>query len=213
MTEPEGAAYSPWMEDIRKRLGRNGPSRPPVPAPLEVAGSPPLRPAAVLIPLYVREKALWTLFTKRTDLVEHHKGQISFPGGGKDAGDANLWETALRETEEEIGVPRKGVRLLGALPRLVTVTEFEVAPFVGAIPYPVAFAPQPGEVESIIEVPLAYLLDPMVVEERPVKWKGRDVMTLVYHYKGHAIWGATARILADLLAVMRGDEIVPSAGV
>jgi len=212
MTEPERAAYSPWMEDIRKRLGRNGPSRPLVSELPESAAPVPLRPAAVLIPLYVREKALWTLFTKRTDLVEHHKGQISFPGGGKDAADANLWETAVRETEEEIGVPRKGVRLLGALPRLVTVTEFEVAPFVGAIPYPVAFAPQPGEVESIIEVPLAYLLDPMVVEERPVKWKGRDVMTLVYHYKGHAIWGATARILADLLAVIRGDEIVPSAG-
>ena len=213
MTEPERAAYSPWMEDIRKRLGRNGPSRPLVSELPESAAPVPLRPAAVLIPLYVREKALWTLFTKRTDLVEHHKGQISFPGGGKDAADANLWETAVRETEEEIGVPRKGVRLLGALPRLVTVTEFEVAPFVGAIPYPVAFAPRQGEVESIIEVPLAYLLDPMVVEERPVKWKGRDVMTLVYHYKGHAIWGATARILADLLAVMRGDEIVPSAGV
>ena len=208
MTEPERAAYSPWMEDIRKRLGRNGPSRPLVSELPESAAPVPLRPAAVLIPLYVREKALWTLFTKRTDLVEHHKGQISFPGGGKDAGDANLWETAVRETEEEIGVPRKGVRLLGALPRLVTVTEFEVAPFVGAIPYPVAFAPRPGEVESIIEVPLAYLLDPMVVEERPVKWKGTDVMTLVYHYKGHAIWGATARILADLLAVMR-EEPVP----
>jgi hypothetical protein len=103
------------------------------------------------------------------------------------------------------------VRVLGALPHLVTVTEFEVAPFVGAIPYPVTFTPRPGEVESIIEVPLAYLLDPMVVEERPVKWKGQDVMTLVYHYKGHAIWGATARILADLLTVMRdGDESGPA---
>jgi 8-oxo-dGTP pyrophosphatase MutT (NUDIX family) len=153
----------------------------------------------------VREKALWTLLTKRTDLVEHHKGQISFPGGGKHAADANLWETAVRETEEEIGVARKGVRILGALPRLVTVTDFEVSPFVGAIPYPVAFVPRPGEVESIIEVPLSYLLDPMVVEERAVKWKGKDVMTLVYHYRGHAIWGATARILTDLLTVMREE--------
>ena len=206
MTEPLPGAYSPWMEDLRKRLGRAWPERPPVAERLEEAAS--LRPAAVLIPLYVRERALWTLFTKRTDQVEHHKGQISFPGGGKETADANLWETAIRETEEEIGVPRTTVRILGALPRLVTVTEFEVAPFVGAIPYPVALAPRPGEVESIIEVPLAYLLDPMVVEERPVKWKGTDVMTLVYHYKGHAIWGATARILADLLAVMR-EEPVP----
>jgi 8-oxo-dGTP pyrophosphatase MutT (NUDIX family) len=138
-------------------------------------------------------------------MVEHHKGQISFPGGGVSDGDANLWETAIRETEEEIGVPRSSVRILGALPKLETVTDFEISPFVGAIPYPVAFAPHAGEVESIIEVPMSYLLDPMVVEERVVKWKGRDLMTLVYHYRGHAIWGATARILTDLLTVMRGD--------
>jgi 8-oxo-dGTP pyrophosphatase MutT (NUDIX family) len=154
----------------------------------------------------VREKGLWTLFTKRTDMVEHHKGQISFPGGGKSDRDANLWETATRETEEEIGVPRASVRILGALPTLETVTDFEVSPFVGAVPYPIEFAPRAGEVESIIEVPMAYLLDPMVVEERAVKWKGREIMTVVYHYRGHAIWGATARILSDLLAVMRGDE-------
>lgn len=212
MTELEPGAYSPWMEDLRKRLSRSWPARPLVSERPPGAGTVPLRPAAVLIPLYVREKALWTLFTKRTEMVEHHKGQISFPGGGKHAADANLWDTAVRETEEEIGVPRTGVRILGALPRLVTVTEFDVAPFVGAIPYPVTFAPRPGEVESIIEVPLAYLLDPMVVEERPVKWKGKDVMTLVYHYRGHAIWGATARILTDLLTVMRDGEEAPSAG-
>ncbi len=211
MTETNDGAYSPWMEDLRKRLSRSWPARPLVSERAPGAGAVPLRPAAVLIPLYVRERALWTLFTKRTELVEHHKGQISFPGGGKHDADVNLWETAVRETEEEIGVPREGVRILGALPRLVTVTDFEVAPFVGAIPYPVAFAPRPGEVESIIEVPLAYLLDPMVVEERPVKWKGREIMTLVYHYRGHAIWGATARILADLLTVMREDE-APSSG-
>ena len=204
MTETGGGAYSPWMEDLRTRLGRSFASRPRASEREDAA--PPLREAAVLIPLYVREKALWTLFTKRTDMVEHHKGQISFPGGGKVDRDANLWETAVRETEEEIGVPRASVRILGALPKLETVTDFEVSPFVGAIPYPITFAPHAGEVESIIEVPMSYLLDPMVVEERAVKWKGRDVMTLVYHYRGHAIWGATARILSDLLAVMRGDE-------
>ena len=75
---------------------------------------------------------------------------------------------------------------------MVTVTDFEVSPFVGAIPYPVEFRPEAGEVESIIEIPLSYLLDPMVVEERSCEWKGRDVKTLVYHYRGHAIWGATA---------------------
>ncbi len=203
MTNPDGGADSPWMEELRTRFGRSWPARPLVSERGEGMG--PLREAAVLIPLYVREKALWTLFTKRTEMVEHHKGQISFPGGGRSEADANLWETAIRETEEEIGVPRGGVRILGALPKLVTVTDFEVSPFVGAIPYPTEFAPHAGEVESIIEVPLSYLLDPMVVEERPVRWKGRDLTTLVYHYRGHAIWGATARILADLLTVMREE--------
>jgi 8-oxo-dGTP pyrophosphatase MutT (NUDIX family) len=203
MTNPERGADARWMEELRTRFGRSWPARPRVFEKGE--GTGPLRQAAVLIPLYVREKSLWTLFTKRTEMVEHHKGQISFPGGGRDAADADLWETAIRETEEEIGVPRAGVRLLGALPKLVTVTDFEVSPFVGAIPYPTAFAPHACEVESIIEVPLSYLLDPMVVEERPVKWKGQDLTTLVYHYRGHAIWGATARILADVLTVMRED--------
>ena len=200
-----GVAPRSWIDDVRARLLRDWPER-----RLELERGPgagPIRPAAVLIPLFVREKALWTLFTKRTDLVEHHKGQISFPGGGQHAADANLWETAIRETEEEIGVPRAGVKILGALPKLVTVTDFEISPFVGAIPYPTQFELHAGEVESIIEVPVSYLLDPMVVEERPVKWKGRDVLTLVYHYKGHAIWGATARILADFLAALRGDPV------
>ena len=196
-----------WMDDVRARLARDWPARPLIG---ERAGQP-LREAAVLIPLYVRERGLWTLFTKRTEQVEHHKGQISFPGGGKQASDATLWHTAVRETEEEIGVPGPSVKLLGALPRLVTVTDFEVSPFVGAIPYPVPFAPRAGEVESIIEVPVAYLMDPQVVEERPVPWKGRQVPTLVFHYRGHAIWGATARILADFLEALRGEREAAAA--
>ena len=194
------------MDEIRSKLNRNWPVREIL---NEKVGAGPLRPAAVLLPLYIRDHALWTLFTKRTDTVEHHKGQISFPGGGQHPEDGNLWVTAIRETEEEIGVPREGIRLLGALPRMVTVTDFEVSPFVGAIPYPVTFRPEAGEVESILEIPLSYLLDPDVVEERAVRWKGRDIMTLVYHYRGHAIWGATARILADFLEALRGEPAAP----
>src|SRR5664279_250445 len=123
MTNPGGGA-DPWMDELRTRFGRSCPARPLVSERGEGTGT--LRQAAVLIPLYVRENALWTLFTKRTEMVEHHKGQISFPGGGKHAADATLWETAVRETEEEIGVPRKGVRNLGALPRLVAVTELSL---------------------------------------------------------------------------------------
>lgn len=190
------------MDEIRSKLNRSWPVREIL---IEKVGDGPIRPAAVLLPLFIRDHALCTLFTKRTETVEHHKGQISFPGGGQHPEDGNLWVTAIRETEEEIGVPRESVRLLGALPRMVTVTDFEVSPFVGAIPYPITFRPEAGEVESILEIPLAYLLDPQVVEEQAVKWKGRDIKTLIYHYRGHAIWGATARILADFLEALRGE--------
>jgi 8-oxo-dGTP pyrophosphatase MutT (NUDIX family) len=190
------------MDDIRAKLDRTWPERDLL---LAKIGDGPLRPAAVLLPLYIRDHALWTLFTKRTETVEHHKGQISFPGGAQHPEDGNLWVTAIRETEEEIGVPQGSIRLLGALPRMVTVTDFDVSPFVGAIPYPVTFRPEAGEVESILEIPLSYLLDSKVVEEKVLRWKGNDVKTLVYHYHGHAIWGATARILGDFLEAMRGE--------
>src|SRR4029077_13700560 len=104
---------------------------------------------------------------------------------------------AVRGGGGELGGPRRSGQPPGPPPPLVTVTDFEVHPFVGAIPYPLAFAPHEDEVKAIIEIPLAYLLDPQVVEERPVTWKGKKATTLVYHYRGHAIWGVTARILAD----------------
>lgn len=191
-----------WMEQMRGLLDREWPARDRVLLEAVDPASPP-RAAAVLVPLYVKERELFTLFTVRTDRVEHHKGQISFPGGAKEERDQTLWHTAVRETEEEIGVPAASVRLLGALPRFVTVTNFDVSPFVGAIPYPVAFALHEHEVESILEVPLAYLLRPDCTETRTVRWKGREVPTRVYHFEGHAIWGVTAHILAELLGALR----------
>lgn len=201
-------ALQSWILELRARLSRPFPEQAPILTQPSGSGAP-LREAAVLVPLYVREKELWTLFTKRTDQVEHHKGQISFPGGGREENDEDLWRTAIRETEEEIGVPAGKVLKLGVLPRLVTVTDFAVTPYVGAIPYPMTFTPHQEEVERIIEVPLAYLLDPRVVEERQVKWKGQPVATLVYHYHGVAIWGATARILRNLLEALR-EEPAPT---
>ena len=192
-----------WIEEIRGRLVRSWPERAIVRERRE-SGSV-LRPAGVLVPLYARDGQLFTIFTKRTELVEHHKGQISFPGGTAKASDANLWATATREAEEETGIPSGRVLLLGALPKAVTVTDFEISPFVGAVPYPIELRKHAGEVAEILEIPISYLLDPQVAEERPVEWKGKEIRTLVYHYRGHAIWGATAHVLSDLLEVLRGE--------
>jgi 8-oxo-dGTP pyrophosphatase MutT (NUDIX family) len=182
-----------WMKEIEGRLAA-------VPrAELETGGA--LRRAAVLVPLFVRDGMLWVMFTRRTDTVEHHRGQISFPGGVEEPEDEDLAATALRETQEELGVSPGDVRLLGALSSIVTVTDFAVAPFVGAIPQPYDFTPAESEIAEVIETPLAALRDPTILETRVLP--GRDEPVLFYHHGPHVIWGATARILAELLAVLR----------
>ena len=198
----------PWILEIRRRLEREW----VVPDVVrEIAeATPDARPAAVLVPLYVKERELWTLFTKRSEAVETHKGQIAFPGGMEAVDDASPWETAVRETEEEIGVPRKVVLPLGELPEVVTLTGFRIRPFVGAIPWPFAFREDSREVASIIEMPIRVLMGPTLVEERSVKWKGQSIPTPVYHVKGHVIWGATAYLLSSLLEAL-SDEGRPPA--
>lgn len=182
-----------WIEEVRLRLeARRGP---------ETAAPEGLRRAAVLVPLFVRDGALWVLLTRRTETLEHHKGQIAFPGGAEEDGDASLLATALRETQEEIGVAGDAVVPLGTLPPLTTVTEFYVAPFVGAIPHPYPFRPAESEIAELIEVPVKSLFDPGILEEKILP--GRTEPTLFYHSGSHVIWGATARILRDLLEALR----------
>src|SRR5687767_518274 len=113
-----------WMEEIESRLSA-------VPL-VEIETSGALRRAAVLVPLFVRDGMLWVTFTRRTETVEHHRGQISFPGGVEEPEDEDLAATALRETQEELGILPRDVRLLGSLSPIVTITDFAVAPFVGA---------------------------------------------------------------------------------
>lgn len=182
-----------WMKEIEGRLAAA--------ARAELVTDAALRRAAVLVPLFVREGMLWVVFTRRTDTVEHHRGQISFPGGVEEPGDEDLAATALRETREELGVSPEDVRLLGALSPIVTITDFAVAPFVGAIPQPYAFTPAESEIAEVIEVPLAALRDPAILETRVLP--GRDEPVLFYHHGPHVIWGATARILAELLEALR----------
>lgn len=175
----------------------------PRPAEVEAANA---RDAAVLLLLAEYLGEAHVVLTLRTDTVEHHKRQISFPGGARH-GEEDLALTALRETWEEIGVHPHDVDLIGRLDEIVTVSNFRVAPFVGVLkrmPYP--YAPSPVEVAEVLEVPLRHLLDPAnKVYEPRVAWGGGPARSPVYWFNGHRIWGATARMLEGFLdLLMRG---------
>jgi 8-oxo-dGTP pyrophosphatase MutT (NUDIX family) len=165
----------------------------------------PLVKAAVLVPLVDRGEP-FLVFAKRTDRVGTHRGQISFPGGRVDASDAGFLEAALREAEEEIGLPRAAVEPLGALDDTETVaTQFIITPFVAVVRAPVAWQPDGHEIEKVIEVPLAALRDRANLR---VEYRERDGVlheVLFWDYQGETIWGATARILKQYLDVLEGE--------
>ena len=154
-----------------------------------------LVPAAVLIPLFKKNGQHHVLFTKRTETVEHHKGQISFPGGMKEEQDRDLEQTVLREVFEEIGLLGKDVDIVGELDDMETVTKFKVTPFVGFIPYPCEFAVCKEEIEELIEVPFSFFLDKSNCKEEEWFHDGMIRNIYVYQYDHYRIWGATARIL------------------
>jgi 8-oxo-dGTP pyrophosphatase MutT (NUDIX family) len=139
------------------------------------------------------------LVTQRSQEVEHHRGQISFPGGACEDNDADLQATALRETYEEVGVPPSRVEVLGALDDFVTITGFAVTPFVGVIPHPFGYQLSEAEVEAVVEVPFTFLRDPanLRVEQREVFGHIHDV--LFWDYGTYTIWGATAYMLKSFL--------------
>jgi 8-oxo-dGTP pyrophosphatase MutT (NUDIX family) len=180
---------SSWILEIRNRL-----SSPP---PRRLAMSD-LRQASVLVPLYVDAGELWTVLTKRTDDLPTHRGQIAFPGGGRELKE-DPWAAALRETQEEIGLDPKRVLPLGQLDEAETPAGFRVIPCVGAIPFPYETRPNAGEIAEIFSLPLTAFSNPRMVEERPVKINGVQRLLLVYHIGNRQIWGLTARILQNLL--------------
>lgn len=162
-----------------------------------------VRPAAVLVPLYLDGGEWHVLFTQRTDLVETHKGQVSFPGGRVDPGDVSRVETALREAEEEIGLRREDVTVLGQLDELLTVTQYHITPIVGLFPWPYPFVLSTDELSEVFGAPLAWLADPANLEVRmrePIV-PGRKIPVYYLHYQGYTIWGATARMLLNLIEV------------
>jgi len=159
-------------------------------------------PSAVLVPVYCKQGQYWLLFTKRTDRVKEHKGQISFPGGARHEGDKTLIDTALRECAEEIGLVPGEVEVLGGLDDTVTVTSnYIISPFVALIPYPYQFKVDGWEVEEIIEVPISALLDEDCRRQETEIINGQAVTSYSYHYQGRVIWGATARILHQFLDI------------
>ena len=154
--------------------------------------------AAVLIPLISHPRGLTVLFTQRTTHLRSHSGQVSFPGGRAEPGDASAEFTALREAEEEIGVRPASVEVLARLPDYRTRTGYRVTPVIGLLTPPLAFTPDPHEVAEIFEVPLDFLLDERNRQRRTREFQGQQVGYYVFEYGEKAIWGATAGMLVNL---------------
>jgi 8-oxo-dGTP pyrophosphatase MutT (NUDIX family) len=168
---------------------------------------PSLARAGVLLPLFCRDGSYHCLFTRRTDRVRHHKGEISFPGGVYDTSDKDLAATALREAHEEVGIKPQDVELLGALDEVMTMTDFVVSPFVGLIPYPYPFVPSHEEIEEIIILPLAGFLKEGALSEEDWTYQEKTAKVYTYRCGGYVIWGATAKILRQFL------KLIPVGGI
>ena len=161
-----------------------------------------LTPAAVLLLMYPKDGEYCILLNKRSETVEHHKGEISFPGGAKDPEDRDFLETALRESHEEMGIKPADVAVLGQLDDVTTRSGFKVQVYVGTIDYPYNFKPSDIEIAELLEVPLSVLRDPASLRV-DTRWEeGREVNSYSYAYNGHLIYGATARILQQFLGVL-----------
>jgi 8-oxo-dGTP pyrophosphatase MutT (NUDIX family) len=155
-------------------------------------------PAAVLIPLVERPDGWHVILTRRTEHLRDHAGQISFPGGRLEPTDASVEAGALREAEEEIGLPAANVELLGRLGRFRTGTGYLVYPIVGLVELPVVLRPDPGEVAEIFEVPLSFILDQSNHKPHLLELDGRRVELVAMPYGEYYIWGATAGMLRSL---------------
>ncbi|NOT05750.1 MAG: CoA pyrophosphatase [Anaerolineales bacterium] len=160
-----------------------------------------LKCAAVLVPLTYCQDEWHILFTRRTDRVESHKGQVSFPGGACDEGETTPEQTALREADEEIGMRPQDVTVLGRLSQLITISSFRVSPIVGVIPYPYAFKVASIEVARVFTIPLAWLANRNNYWEFSLRESERSL--IAYHpFDGELLWGATARMTVNFLKTL-----------
>jgi 8-oxo-dGTP pyrophosphatase MutT (NUDIX family) len=168
----------------------------------QVVSDSNLMPAAVLLLLYPKDGEYCVLLNKRSELVEHHKGEISLPGGARDPEDRDFLETALREAEEEMGINRADVTILGELDDVVTRTNFGVRVYIGTIPYPYPFQPSPIEIAEVVEVPISSLCD-LTNIRCETRWvDGLSVTAYSYAYNQHLVYGVTAKILQQFLEIL-----------
>ena len=166
-----------------------------------------LIPSAVLIPLFCNEEQTHILFTKRSNKVNFHKGQVCFPGGIHQPRDSSLLQTTLREAEEEIGLKAKDVEILGELDDSTTrTTGYVISPFVAFIPYPYPFKLNQKEVEQVFSIPLSALMNEANFRQDYYPTENKSGPGYAYEYGGHIIWGATARVLKQLTELLKSES-------
>jgi 8-oxo-dGTP pyrophosphatase MutT (NUDIX family) len=172
--------------------------------------------AAVLVPLYFDRGELHVVFTKRTDRVQSHRGEVSFPGGAMDATDPDLTFTALREAQEEVGLDPIHVSVIGQIDDIVTVSDFHVSAYVGEIDpatSPYGWLPAEAEVAEMIEAPLSHLRDPKNLIEVPRTRNGELVLQEGIRFGDHIIWGATFRMLRNFMDIVLTGGSAESAAL
>ena len=189
----ESALFTPFIERVKLRLTR---------VKKDPISKDHLVSAAVMLLLFEKNGRYHIILNKRSQQVEHHKGEIAFPGGVFDREDKDFEETALRETWEEMGIRQDHVTVLGQLSELETRTNFRIVPFVSTFRYPYRYKTNPTEVEQVLEVPISHLQDPKNQWRELDEWLGRPRMEHFYCYQGHVIYGATARVLHQFLALI-----------
>lgn len=162
---------------------------------LKTSSKPKLTAAAVLLPIMFQKEGPEVVLTKRAKTLKHHAGQIAFPGGKVEEFDLSETQTAIRESFEEVGLQRKGVKVLGMLPRHETFTGYLISPFVGLISNPQKLKPEASEVSEIFSVPLKFLLNKDNMQVKRYKFNGIERGYFVIPYGPYYIWGATARII------------------
>ncbi len=169
-----------------------------------------LMPSAVMVLIYPKNGEYCILLNKRSDQVEHHKGEISFPGGARDPEDRDALETALRETEEEMGINRDDITVIGEMDEVVTRSNFLINVFTGTIEYPYPFKPSAIEIAEVLEFPVSELIDP-ANRRTETRWEdGGPVTSYSYVHQEHIVFGATARILQGCIDIL--DDKLESEG-